>query len=203
MFNQILWFISPSVNNKQECRALLLSYKNSMMDFKTIVWLLPIVFMFHDFEEIIFFKGWITKNRQTLAERFPKLSKRFITRFEALSAQAFALAVAEEFIILSVVTILSVIFDSYLLWLGFFMGFFIHLLVHLIQWIVFRRYIPAIFTSIISLIYCIFALNFILQNNLFETREIVFWSVIGLVFLVVNLLFAHKLAAVFNKKQTV
>ena len=172
-----------------------------MMDFKKIVWLFPIVFMFHDFEEIIFFKSWITKNRQTLSERFPKLSKRFFTRFENLSVQAFALAVAEEFVLLSIVTVLSVIFESYLLWLGIFMGFFIHLLVHLIQWIVFRRYIPAIYTSIISLIYCVFTLNFILKNNLFEAREVVIWSFIGFGIVVVNIFFAHKLAEVFNKKQ--
>ena len=170
------------------------------MDFITIVWLLPIVFMFHDFEEIIFFKGWISKNQQTLSERFPKLSKRFFSRLAHWSVQAFALAVAEEFTLLSLVTVLSVIFESYVLWLGLFMGFFIHLLVHLIQWIVFRRYIPAIFTSVISLIYCIFALNFILENNLFETRDIVIWSFMGFGIVVVNLFFAHKLAVVINKK---
>ena len=172
-----------------------------MIDFTTIVWLLPIVFMFHDFEEIIFFKSWIIKNKKTLSEKFPKLSKQFFARFENLSVQAFSLAVAEEFILLSIVTVLSIIFESYLLWLGIFMGFFIHLLVHLIQWIVFRKYIPAIYTSIISLIYCIFSLNFILKNNLFEVKEIIIWSFIGFGILIVNLLFAHKLAYIFDSKQ--
>ena len=172
-----------------------------MIDFKTIVWLLPIVFMFHDFEEIIFFKNWITKNKKTLSEKFPKLSKRFLVHFENLSVQAFSIAVAEEFILLSIVTVLSVIFDSYLLWLGIFMGFFIHLLVHLIQWIVFRKYIPAIYTSIISLIYCIFSLNFILKNNLFEVKEIIIWSFIGFGIVVVNIFFVHKLAYIFDNKQ--
>ena len=171
-----------------------------MIDFKTIVWLLPIVFMFHDFEEIIFFKSWITKNKETLSEKFPKLSKRFFVRFENLSVQAFSLAVAEEFVLLSVITILSIIFESYLLWLGIFMGFFIHLFVHLIQWIVFRKYIPAIYTSVISLIYCFFALKFILKNNLFEPEEIAIWTIIGFGIVVINLLFAHKLAELFDKK---
>ena len=170
------------------------------MDFKMIVWLLPIVFMFHDFEEIIFFKSWITKNKETLSEKFPKLSKRFFVRFENLSVQAFSLAVAEEFVLLSAITILSIVFESYLLWLGIFMGFFIHLFVHLIQWIVFRKYIPAIYTSVISLIYCFFSLKFILKNNLFEPKEIVIWTFIGFGIVVINLLFAHKLAESFDKK---
>jgi hypothetical protein len=171
-----------------------------MTDFKTIVWLLPIVFMFHDFEEIIFFKSWIAKNKKTLSEKFPKLSKRFLGRFENLSIQAFSLAVAEEFVLLSIVTVLSAIFESYLLWFGIFMGFFIHLWVHLIQWFVFRKYIPAIFTSVISLIYCFFALNFILRNDLFEIQEIILWAFIGFGIIVINLVFAHKLAEWFDRR---
>ena len=171
-----------------------------MIDFKTIVWLLPIVFMFHDFEEILFFKSWITKNKGTLSEKFPKLSKQFLARFENLSVQAFSLAVAEEFILLSVVTFLSIIFESYLFWLGIFMGFFVHLFVHLIQWIILRKYIPAIYTTVISLTYCFFSLNFILTNNLFEIKEIIIWTFIGFGIVLINLLFAHKLAELFDKK---
>ena len=172
-----------------------------MIDFKIIVWLFPIIFMMHDFEEIIFFKSWIEKNKEKLSEKFPKLSKRFIGRFENLSVQAFSVAVAEEFVLLSVITVLSVVFDSYLLWLGVFMGFFIHLLMHLIQWIVFRKYIPAIYTSLISLIYCVFSLNFILKHKLFEINEILIWTFVGFGIVVLNLLFAHKLAELFDKKQ--
>ena len=157
--------------------------------------------MFHDFEEIIFFKSWITKNKTTLSEKFPKLAKRFLARFDNLSVQAFSLAVAEEFILFSLVTVLSIIFESYLLWLGIFMGFFIHLIVHVIQWIAFRKYIPAIFTSIISLVYCFFALSFILNNHLFEAKKIAIWTFTGLGILILNLFFAHKLAELFDRKQ--
>ena len=172
-----------------------------MIDFKTIVWLLPIIFMIHDFEEIIFFKSWIEKNKERLSEKFPKLSKRFIGRFENLSVPAFSVAVAEEFVLLSLVTVLSIMFETYLLWLGIFMGFFIHLLMHLIQWIAFRKYIPAIYTSLISLIYCVFSLHYILKNKLFEINEILIWTFIGFGIMALNLLFAHKLAELFDKKQ--
>ena len=68
------------------------------MDFKIIVWLLPIVFMIHDFEEIIFFKSWITKNKDYLSGIIPEFSKRLLFRLEKLSVPAFSLAVAEEFV---------------------------------------------------------------------------------------------------------
>ena len=171
------------------------------MDFKIIVWLLPIVFMIHDFEEIIFFKSWITKNKDYLSGKIPEFSKRLLFRLEKMSVPAFSLAVAEEFVLLSIVTVLSVVYESYLLWLGIFMGFFIHLLVHLVQWIALRKYIPAIYTSIASLLYCFFSLNYILKNKLFEINEIVIWTFIGFGVVVLNIILAHKLAELFDKKQ--
>lgn len=172
-----------------------------MFDFTAIVWLLPIVFILHEFEEIIFFKPWIRKNNDYLQKRLPNPAKRFVSHLEKLSVPAFTLAVAEEFILLSVITVASVMLDSYLLWLGVFMGFFIHLLIHLAQWIILRRYIPAINTTFISLIYCGFAFTYILREGMFQTTEILLWTVIGFTIIAINLLFAHKLAVWFDKKM--
>jgi len=172
-----------------------------MEKYSLIVWLLPIVFMIHDFEEIIFFKPWITKNKGYLTEKYPKISKRFLPRMENLSTSAFALAVAEEFLLLSLITVGSVIFDSYFLWLAAFMGFFVHLLVHLLQWIIMKRYIPAIGTTFFALIYCFYAFYEIISNNVFLISEIVLWTIIGLGLVGVNLIFAHKLAEKFDRRQ--
>jgi len=81
------------------------------------------------------------------------------------------------------------------------MGFFIHLLVHLAQWIILRRYIPTIITAFISLIYCGFTLTYILREGIFQTTEILLWTVIGFTIIAINLLLAHKLAAWFDKKM--
>ena len=170
-----------------------------MNKYTTIIWLLPIVFMIHDFEEIIFFKSWINKNRDYLAKKFPKIAKRFLPRFDNLSTAAFALAVAEGFVLLSFITLGSVLLDNYLLWLAAFMGFFVHLLIHLIQWVVLKRYIPAIGTSFLSLVYCVYVLYEIISNDVFQISEIVLWTIIGFGFVGVNLVFAHKLAQIFDK----
>jgi len=168
-------------------------------DLLFIIWLFPIVFMLHEFEEIIFFKDWIIKNKTFLTEKYPKFSKRFFSQFDGLSTSAFTVAVAEEFVLLSVIAIVSVLFETYLLWLGVFMGFFLHLFTHLIQFIVLKRYIPAIYTTFISLIYCVFSLNYFIKNNIFQTEEIFLWSIIGVAIVAVNLVFAHKLAFWFDK----
>ncbi|WP_201110990.1 HXXEE domain-containing protein [Dysgonomonas sp. Marseille-P4677] len=170
-----------------------------IFNFSIIVWLFPIIFMLHEFEEIIFFKYWINKNKNFLFNKYPKISKRFLSHFENLSTPAFTVAVAEEFILLSIITIASVIFDMYLLWLGIFMGFFIHLFTHLIQWIIIRRYIPAIYTTFISFAYCIFSLNYMVNNNIFQIKDILLWTIIGLAIVFTNLIIAHKLAFWFDK----
>jgi len=171
-----------------------------MDKYSTIIWLFPIVFMIHDFEEIIFFKPWISNNKDYLAKRFPKISKRFLPRFGGLSTSAFALAVAEEFVLFSLVTLGSVLFDNYFLWLAVFMGFFVHLLMHFVQWIILRRYIPAIVTTFFALIYCVYSLYIIISDEIFQTSEIVLWTIVGLGLLGANLVFAHKIAGRFDKK---
>lgn len=46
-----------------------------MSNMQAIIWFFPIVFIIHDFEEIIFIQSWISKNGYYLCEKFPKLSK--------------------------------------------------------------------------------------------------------------------------------
>jgi hypothetical protein len=168
-----------------------------MNNHQTIVWLLLVVFMIHEFEEIIFFKSWINKNRDYLVKKIPKISKRFLKTSD-LSTSAFTIAVAEEFVLLSLISLGSVICDNYVLWLAAFMGFFVHLIMHLGQWIILKRYIPAIYTTFFALIYCIYTLYKIIANNIFQSSEIVLWTIIGSILVGVNLIFAHKLAEKFK-----
>lgn len=169
-----------------------------MDNFVTIVWLLPIVFMIHDFEEIIAFKPWITRNSPYLKRRFPFLNG-ILPRMEKMSVQAFALAVFEEFILLVVITFAAVYFDCYYLWMTVFMAFFVHLFVHVVQWIAVRRYIPAIVTTFLVLPYSIYGCVMILESNLFTVQEIITGALAGVVLMVVNLIAAHSLARRFDK----
>lgn len=168
------------------------------MMLENLLWLLPAVFMFHDFEEIIMVRPWLQKNDLLLRERFPKLAERALPHLESLSTSAFALAVAEEFILLTALTLASVEFKLYALWAGIMLGFFFHLLVHLGQFLVFRKYIPALLTSIPAGLYCMYALQQILSSGLATWAEIFPWFLASIVLLVVNVLFAHWLAAKFD-----
>lgn len=161
--------------------------------FISIIWLLPLVFMLHDFEEIIFVEWWVNKNKVMLLKRFPRVAKTY----SELSTAAFALAVSEEFIILLFITLAAVIFKWYYLWFGALIGFAAHLVVHLVQWMVFKKYIPAIVTTIPSMVYSAYAIYFVVNNSNMETLYLTVSSILGIVLLVANLFLAHKLARKF------
>ncbi len=164
------------------------------IDFSLIVWLLPIVFMVHDFEEIIFMRSWFEKNDGYLHRRFPAIARRI----GGLSTEGFTVAVAEEFVLLSAITVAAVVWDWYLLWLAAFGGFALHLLVHIAQWAVLRRYIPGIWATLGALVYCGWGVRVMLTDSIFTLPQIALWSVVGLAIVAVNLLFAHWLAKLFD-----
>ncbi len=129
------------------------------MKTETIMWLFPIIFMIHDFEEVIMFKPWVTKNAGFMKKRFPRLAARMLPHMEGLSTSSFALAVAGMFLIVSAVTLISVELDLYSLWAGAVIGYFIHLVIHVTQFLVVRRYVPVVVTSLVTAPYCVWALS--------------------------------------------
>jgi hypothetical protein len=172
--------------------------QNIMTYFALLVSLLPLVFIFHDLEEIIFFKRWINKNSDYLALRFPKLSTKILPHFQNTSTAGFALAVAEELLVLSAITYLSIFFDNYYFWFAAFMAFSIHIVVHLAQWLIVRKYIPVIVSSVLATPYCIITFLFVVNNNLLSVSQMVSSTFIGLILMALNLIFALKLAAKFD-----
>jgi ABC-type transport system involved in multi-copper enzyme maturation permease subunit len=69
---------------------------------------------------------------------------------------------------------------------------------HIGQFVVLRRYIPCIITSVLVLPYFIF--TFLKIKKYFTIEEFVIWTIIAVVFFGINLLAAHKLSTFFDKK---
>ncbi|CAG1016636.1 hypothetical protein ANAEL_05732 [Anaerolineales bacterium] len=165
---------------------------------ETLMWLLPIVFMFHDFEEIIMFKPWLTSNLPNLEKRFPKWVSRALADQSKMFTSAFALAVAEEFIVLSALTLLAVELELYSFWAGMMLGFFIHLLVHIGQFAAYRRYVPVILTSLLSGLYCLIALHDLNFHHPLDWRLVAIWALVSLLIIGANLALALRLAVKFD-----
>jgi hypothetical protein len=169
------------------------------MKTETIMWLFPIVFMFHDFEEVIMMSPWVAKNAEFITQRFPRLAARMLPHFRGLTTSSFALAVALMFLIVSTVTLISVELDLYALWTGVLIGYFIHLVVHIGQFVVVRRYVPVVVTSFITAPYCVWAFLVIRARCAPPWGETILWAAAAVVVIAVSVPLAHALAARFQR----
>ncbi len=142
---------------------------------------LPIVFMLHDFEEIIMFRPWLDKNRAELKARFPKFEKFLAQKnFFNLSTSAFAVAVLHEFILIALVTLLSLYYHAYHWWFAAFVVYTLHLFVHIVQWMIYQKYVPVIITSILTLPYCLYTFAVFIDVVKISQMQMLFWSLVGI-----------------------
>lgn len=160
---------------------------------KEYLWLLPVIFMFHDMEEIIGMKRWISKYGEELENKY-KLAKRILSSYKNITTEGFALAVYEELIVLLVICLLSqftAIFFFQAIWFGAFVGFTLHLVIHILQAIAIKKYTPALITSIICLPISVVIVT---KCACFIRPDITILGVVmGVVGVGVNLKLAHKL----------
>ena len=144
------------------------------MSIQTLMMLFPVVFMFHDFEELCFLESWIRKNADDLRNTF--IGKNWLT-LEGYSTAAIGIAIMMMFLFVSTTSILSAIFNLYTLFSAAMIVFAIHNLVHIIQPILLRRYIPAMGSSIITFPYPFYVLHSMNHLKLLAGRDIFVSSV--------------------------
>jgi hypothetical protein len=130
-----------------------------------IVWLFPILFMIHDFEEIIFINAWRKKYKHYLCTCTMK--KKPFADFE--STASFSIGVEIIFLIFSFISLFSVIFNNYYIWYGFFFFITVHFVtIHFSLVFNFKHYVPGFITSIIFLpisIYILYTATLILRYS--------------------------------------
>ena len=159
--------------------------------------LLPILFIFHDMEEIIGFGYFFRYNKQ-LFERFPGIT----AVYKDFSTEGFALAVYEEFIPFFGISLLDYFFPCKVLnalWFGTMISLTAHFIVHIWQSIYIRKYIPSLITSLIclppSVIIIIKSLSIISIDLM--TIILIPVAIIGMI---LNLKLAHGLMHKYGKK---
>lgn len=174
--------------------------KTVMTKLELIMAFLPVVFMTHEYEEIIMFRCWLGSNRNELKRRFPKFEQFLAHRghFD-YSTATFAIGTAHEFLLISAISFCSVWLGAYQWWFTAFAGYSIHLIVHLAQWAIYRKYIPVIITTILTLPYCVYAFVEFAKASILSPLQMLLWAVIGIVLTVLSLLSAFLLMNRFQK----
>lgn len=159
--------------------------------------LLPILFIFHDMEEIIGF-GWFFRNNPMIFDRFPKTTKAY----KDYTTAGMALAVYEEFIPFFGISLLAFYFENdvlYTVWFGLFLSLTVHFLIHIGQSIYIKKYIPSLITSIICL-----PISLVILINSLQYIDVSLSTVLliggSIIFMIANLRFAHWLMHRFGKQ---
>ena len=160
------------------------------MDVLIIVLLLPLFFLLHELEEIIMMRSWIDKNRTALHKRFSNL-KHVIVWMDQMSTRRFVVIAAEEFIIVSLSTLMYLYFGNIVAWYCCMAAFGAHLVAHFVQFVVWKGYIPSIVTTVLCLPYCFWAM--IKTNSCFSMCEMFVYAFIDIIFCVLNLIIMHKI----------
>ncbi len=161
------------------------------------VLLLPILFIFHDMEEIIGF-GWFLKYNPQVYDRFPRITKAY----KDFTTAGMALAVYEEFIPFFGISLLVYYFENvvlYTFWYGLMISLTVHFVVHIGQSIYIKKYIPSLITSIICLPISIIILRNSSKYIVFSLTNIIL-IVIVILLMIANLRFAHWLMYKFGRQ---
>jgi len=162
--------------------------------FANFLWL-PILFIIHDFEEIIFAPRWVRKNWETLSTKKRPL-------FGAITnSSVFAVGVLEELIILLVISSLSMTNFGSIIYLSTMVGYTIHLLAHLLFCFQYKAYVPGVVTSIIQLPFFVLWIIRIYNAMSVSIITILFSSIIVFILLVGNVLFLHRLMGKISEKS--
>jgi hypothetical protein len=161
------------------------------VDTHTLIWLFPIAFMFHDFEELILGEPWLRKNageiKDRIKNRIPTLLSEQIGAALDKSASELALPISMIFGLTVLASLLATEYERY----GFFLlssGLFVlHGFMHLGQAIALRRYVPAVISSALIVI----PYGLVLYWRLINER------IVGMSWVLICLLLAAALAGPF------
>lgn len=153
----------------------------------TLIWLFPVVFMFHDFEEIVFWERWLNKHGHEIQRRLPAFMAK---RVGAIVEKSTAQAVFPISLIFSLTALSSFLATEYQIYgpLLFAGGlFFVHGFVHVGQAVALKRYVPAVITSVV----------FVIPYGLVLCGRLISEGIVGWVGLFVYCLFGAVLMAPF------
>ena len=164
----------------------------SALSILSLVLPLPLAFLLHDLEEIAVQHKWMTTHSPALLHRFPRL-RPLLEHLQLMDTTSFAVAVAEEFIVLTVITAYVFVQGPYALfiWTALFMAFSFHLLIHLIQAILLKGYVPGLVSSLLLLPYIAYGIWSILL--VISVWTLLPLTIIGLLAVMANLWLAHWL----------
>ncbi len=165
----------------------------SALVFFYIVIPMPLCLILHDAEAAATLQGWMLRNGSGLAKRFPRFEK-LIRHFGKLGTLAFCIAAIEELLIaLLIIAFLIILEYDYAVWVFvcLYLALWVRFIVHIIFAVVIRKYVPGLIVSIITVAYM--TCTIMPLHPFFQRHEIILFALAGTVFMVANMIVAHRI----------
>lgn len=173
---------------------VLLNWLNSNISMLTLIWLFPITFLLHDFEEIIFVEAWFQKNYTKLVHRVPSKWRSTFQELSTVTAAHFSIPVLFQFIMYIFASYLAAEQQIYGLFIGFNVLLFLHVFTHIGQSLVFRTYALGTGTALfITFPYSIYLFYRLLNEKIMIANDLLLNAPYGILSILV-VLFGHKIA---------
>lgn len=167
---------------------------NTHISPETLLWLFPIMFLLHDFEEILFVELWFKKNYGKASKKVPKFFIKTFQKMSKVTAAQFTLPVVFQFLIYIISTYLAVEYQYYNMFLGFNLFLLLHVFMHIGQLFLLGVYTLGLGTAVtITLPYSIYLFYRLLDEEIVEITTIAASLPYGVITIVIVLL-GHKLA---------
>jgi len=165
-----------------------------------LVWMLPVIFMLHDFEEIFMVEVWDKRFHDRIMAVFPKRRPFGLGITYMWQTPTLSIAVAIEFVLFSLISYLSVAYQNYFLWFSVYLGLLLHMvIIHILASVWFKGYVPGLVTSAILLVP---GLVYLLKAQAilkFDTLTLLLAGGTGLVLLAIILPMLHKFMIVTDR----
>ncbi|MFT4416553.1 HXXEE domain-containing protein [Fredinandcohnia humi] len=172
----------------------MIDYLNLHISIETLLWLFPITFLIHDFEEIIFVEEWFKKNYGKVSGRIPNHMRKTFDELAQTTAAKFSIPVFLQFIFYIVATYLAVEQDFLGPFIGFNVLLFLHVFMHIGQSLFLGTYALGVGTAIvITAPYSIYLFYRLLAEQLIEYSDLVINLPYGIITVIV-LLWGHKVS---------
>lgn len=164
------------------------------MDIHLLIWSFLIIFMLHNFEEIIMIERWFNKKYPGVRERVPSFATREIDQLRTISTVQFSMAVCVLFIVASVLVFITITTKQYFLFLGLNIFFALNIFTHPIQSLLLRCYVPGLWTTLALIIpYNIIVFYQFNSRGILDVATIVNALVVTILFIPL-LIISHKIA---------
>ena len=174
-------------------------------DIYKLIWLFPIAFILHDFEELILFEPWLKKNADFIMDRVkgrvPAFAEKQINAITQKTTTQFALPILLIFTLTWVSSLLAAEYGSYSFFLAASSLFFLHGFMHIGQALLLRKYIPAVITSVLVVIpYGMVLFWNLLNTGIINVPELLVFFLIAIVIGIPFILLMHVVGEYIYQK---